>query len=384
MTSHGVSRVVHHKDFYLRGGDMTVLVENHLYRIHSYFFERESLFFRQKIISTSNNGDQELGSTDQNAYTLEDVKSEDFARFLWVFYNPKYSIYEAPLETWLSILKLANRWTFESVKELSVRELEKIEIEPVEKIAIYHDNTISRLYLLPSYIAVCKRDKPLTFSEGMKLGMETVLRVAEARERLRLQASESGIRTPTFEDFEDEEVEVLIREIFNLGIRPTSPNSATSPSSGANGTSNSTIKLNPAPPGNPPKANGAPAPRASGGLAADPKGSSVDSLPSFTSAIQSSQGPGTATKPPATPTPSTATQPTAPSTAQQRLQAPVPPTKPAQSTPPAPGPLPTDKPKDAKETAPQDTTSPLSALRTFMSGGAGEPSSSASRSVVSF
>ena len=298
--------------------------------------------------------------------------------------NRKYSIYEAPLETWLSILKLANRWTFESVKELSVRELEKIEIEPVEKIAIYHDNIISRLYLIPSYIAVCKRDKPLTFSEGMKLGMETVLRVAEARERLRLQASESGIRTPTFEDFEDGEVEVLIREIFNLGIRPTSPNSATSPSSGANGTSNSTIKLNPAPPGNPPKANGAPAPRASGGLAADPKGSSVDSLPSFTSAIQSSQGPGTATKPPATPTPSTATQPTAPSTAQQRLQAPVPPTKPAQSTPPAPGPLPTDKPKDAKETAPQDTTSPLSALRTFMSGGAGEPSSSASRSVVSF
>lgn len=25
-SSHGVSRVVHHKDFYLRGGDMTVLV----------------------------------------------------------------------------------------------------------------------------------------------------------------------------------------------------------------------------------------------------------------------------------------------------------------------------------------------------------------------
>lgn len=30
MTSHGVSRVVHHKDFYLRGGDMTVLVSRHV------------------------------------------------------------------------------------------------------------------------------------------------------------------------------------------------------------------------------------------------------------------------------------------------------------------------------------------------------------------
>jgi len=242
---------------------MTVLVENHLYRIHSYFFERESLFFRQKVSSSNNSSEEELGSTDNNAYTLEDVKSEDFARFLWVFYNPKYSVYEAPLETWLSILTLANRWTFDSVKELSVRELEKIEIEAVEKISIYHENNISRLYLIPSYIAVCKRDKPLSFKEGMKLGMETVLRIAEARERLRLQASESGIRTPTFEDFEDTEVEVLIREIFSLGSRPTSPTPATSPPNGVNGLGD-TIKLGPAPSGNHLKANGAAASRANG------------------------------------------------------------------------------------------------------------------------
>ncbi|KAH7883266.1 hypothetical protein F5I97DRAFT_219120 [Phlebopus sp. FC_14] len=256
-SEHGVSRVVQHKDYYLRGGDMTVIVENHLYRIHSYFFERESLFFRQKLPSTGENEEQR-GSSDNNAYTLEDVKSEDFARFLWVFYNPKYSLYDAPLEVWLSILQLANRWSFDNVKELSVRELEKIEIEPVEKIAIYHDNTISRLYLLPSYIAVCKRDKPLSFKEGMKLGMETVLRIADARERVRQRASESGIRTPTFEDFEDAEVEGLVREVFGLGSRPTSPTPANGPSL-ANGSSQDTgtiFKLN-----DPPKANGASASR---------------------------------------------------------------------------------------------------------------------------
>lgn len=104
-SEHGLARVIHHKDYYIRGGDMTVLVsvygrydtqhlgltdttsqvENHLYRIHSYFFERESLFFRQKFQSAEG---EERGSSDNNAYTLEDVKSEDFARFLWVFYNP--------------------------------------------------------------------------------------------------------------------------------------------------------------------------------------------------------------------------------------------------------------------------------------------------------
>ncbi|KAH0829112.1 hypothetical protein J3R83DRAFT_2579 [Lanmaoa asiatica] len=342
-SSHGVSRVVHHKDFYLRGGDMTVLVENHLYRIHSYFFERESLFFRQKVNNSNNSNDEERGSTDNNAYTLEDVKSEDFARFLWVFYNPKYSIYDAPLDTWLSILKLANRWTFDNVKELSVRELEKIDIEAVEKISIYHENNISRLYLIPAYIAVCKRDKPLSFTEGMKLGMETVLRIAEARERLRLQASESGIRTPTFEDFEDAEVEVLIRDIFSLGSRPTSPSPVTSPSNGNNGSSSGVIKLGPAPSGNPPKANGASASRANGGSAADPRGSSVDSLPSIAS-VMSPQAPVTGT--PATLT--TVTQPTAP----QEPQRPVPSAKPAHTastSPPPPPPPASDKPKDNKE-----------------------------------
>ncbi|KIJ05264.1 hypothetical protein PAXINDRAFT_21460 [Paxillus involutus ATCC 200175] len=259
-TEHGVSRVVNHKDYYLRGGDMTVVVENHLYRIHSHFFHRESSFFRQKMDGPNGN---EPVSTELLRYTLDDVKSEDFARFLWVFYNPKYSLYEAPLETWLSILKLANRWNFDNVKELCVRELEKLPIEPVEKIAIYHDHSISRLYLLPSYVALCKRNVPLSFTEGMKLGMETVLRVADARERVRQRASESGFRSPTFEDYEDEEVANLIREIFGLGSRPASPSHATIPPNGSNG-----FQLNPAPSGtrsgNNQRPNGPPAPQSNG------------------------------------------------------------------------------------------------------------------------
>ncbi|KIK19275.1 hypothetical protein PISMIDRAFT_156766 [Pisolithus microcarpus 441] len=249
---HGVSRIVHHKDYYLRGGDMTVLVENHLYRIHSYFFERESLFFRQKLLAGPSEDGEDRGSSDSNHYTLDDVKSEDFSRFLWVFYNPKYSLYEASLDVWLSILRLATRWGFNNVKELSVRELEKLEIECVDKISIYHEYSISKLYLIPSYVSVVKRDKPLTFTEGVKLGMETVLRVADARERARQRASESGIRTPSFDDFEDSDVEVLVREVFGLGPPPTPTGASTIP----NGSNPSTIQL-----GQPPRKNNAAASR---------------------------------------------------------------------------------------------------------------------------
>jgi len=224
---HGVSRVVRHKEFYIRGGDMTVLVENHLYRIHSYFFERESLFFRNKFASASENGEDRLGATEEAPYSLEDVKSEDFARFLWVFYNPKYGQYDAPLEWWLSILHLATRWQFDGVKELTIAALEQIEIEGVEKIAIYHNYNINKHLLVPSYMAVCRREKPLSLMEGSKLGMETVLRIAEARERLRQQAMESGVRSPTYEDFGDDETEKLVRELFQVtGRSPTVPSTS--------------------------------------------------------------------------------------------------------------------------------------------------------------
>ncbi|KAJ8592484.1 hypothetical protein M405DRAFT_879937 [Rhizopogon salebrosus TDB-379] len=319
-SEHGLARVVHHKDFYLRGGDMTVMVENHLYRIHSYFFERESLFFRQKFQATEG---EDRGSSDNNAYTLDDVKSEDFARFLWVFYNPKYSLYDAPLETWLSILHLANRWSFGSVKELTVRELEKIDIEPVEKIAVYHEYSINKVYLVPSYIAVCKRDKPLSFTEGMRLGMETVLRIADARERARQCAAESGIRTPTYDDFEDNELESMVREVFGIASRPTSPTPQTSPSfSYSNGsTYTGSIKVNGSAAT---KVNGSAATKVNGSAATKVNGasstrtnstsipdsatrSSVDTMRTFATAME--PAPSSSTSSTTTPTSSADTKP---------------------------------------------------------------------------
>jgi hypothetical protein len=217
-----VGRVIHHKDYYLRGGDMNVLIGNHLYRIHSYFFYRESLIWRQMLDAPPDGG--EHGTADApSPFTLDDVKSEDFERFLWAIYNPQYSIYDAPLETWLSILNLAHRWNFCNIKDLAIRELEKLDIEPIDKIVAYHEYKINKTFLLPAYIAMCKREKPLSLAEGMSLGMETVLRIADARERARQQAAESGIRSPTFDDFEDAQMEDMIREVFGIPPRPMSP-----------------------------------------------------------------------------------------------------------------------------------------------------------------
>lgn len=51
-------------------------------------FQRESPYFHAKLCTPVSPGQNPIGTSDQNAFSLDGVKSTDFARFLWVFYNP--------------------------------------------------------------------------------------------------------------------------------------------------------------------------------------------------------------------------------------------------------------------------------------------------------
>ena len=56
--------------------------------MHSYFFERESAVFREKLAAPAAAGQPRKGSSDTNPFPLDDVRADDFSKFLWVFYNP--------------------------------------------------------------------------------------------------------------------------------------------------------------------------------------------------------------------------------------------------------------------------------------------------------
>jgi len=53
-----------------------------------YFFERESPVFRKQFADIALNGHHRLGASDNEPLVLNDVTTDDFSRFLWVFYNP--------------------------------------------------------------------------------------------------------------------------------------------------------------------------------------------------------------------------------------------------------------------------------------------------------
>jgi len=134
------------------------------------------------------------------------VSPEDFEKLLWVFYNPKYSLYEASVDDWNRILNLADQWEFNEVKELAVRELQKKrELDIISKMALYQKYKVDKRHLIPLYATLCARDHSLSLEEGQIIGLEATVLVNTARERLRANPSDGG-RSPLPEGLEEADV----------------------------------------------------------------------------------------------------------------------------------------------------------------------------------
>jgi len=228
-------RILRHPKYYIPGGDVVFRVENMLFRVHRYFFTRDSTFFREKLPHPPPPGEFSKGSSDNNPFILEDTLKQDFDNLLWIFYNEKYSIYEASVDEWSSILKLAHQWDFGEVKTFALRELEAQEIPALQKIILYHTHDIDRNLLQASYTALTVRDEPISIEEGRVLGLETALRLAHAREIARAPPSsgkKSGTpRSPI--NLAGSELDALINRLFNLSLsdaaseRPPTPQTPT-------------------------------------------------------------------------------------------------------------------------------------------------------------
>lgn len=122
-------QISRHSTYWLEGGDLHIIIHNVAFRIHRYFFERESAIFRN-IFEEANGPfcSYPDGSTFEKALIFDEVTPIAFANFLWVFYNPSYSLYNtASREQWLSILRCAELWVFPEVRALCFRELSALD-----------------------------------------------------------------------------------------------------------------------------------------------------------------------------------------------------------------------------------------------------------------
>lgn len=130
------------------------------------------------------------------AIKLHGVTAKDFEKFCWVFYNSTYSLYDASVSDWGCILHLGHDWQFSEVEKLAVRELEKMGMSTVDRIALYHKHNVSEDLLIPHYAAVCTRGSPLDFDESERLGMLTVVLINQAMHAVHMPRDGDGNLSP--------------------------------------------------------------------------------------------------------------------------------------------------------------------------------------------
>jgi len=181
-----ISSTRKHSRYYFPDGNVIFLVEETLYKVHRYFFQRDSSIFAS-IFSDSVG----RGSSDDDPISLVKVTVKDFDRFLSILYPAdfrKRTVTTA--DEWGSVLDLAAEWNFQSIKHLAIDHIAQADA-PVDKIVLGRKHNMVE-WLGEAYEAVCKRKDPLTQQEGVRLGVEDVIRISAVRQIY-------GLTTPRYD-----------------------------------------------------------------------------------------------------------------------------------------------------------------------------------------
>jgi hypothetical protein len=85
------------------------------------------------------------------------------------------------VEEWTSVLRLSSMWHFQKIRTTAIKAMDNLSMDLVDKIVVARKFDVSS-WLVPTLNELVQRQKPLDWSEGNRLGLEWVLKVAEVRE----------------------------------------------------------------------------------------------------------------------------------------------------------------------------------------------------------
>ncbi|KAG8217093.1 hypothetical protein J3R82DRAFT_5120 [Butyriboletus roseoflavus] len=82
---------------------------------------------------------------------------------------------------WTSVLKLAIIWGFDTIRDAALRRLRKL--SAVERVRLGEDFDLDfESWLLPAMHEIVRRHEPLSVEDAQRMGLETTLKLASARE----------------------------------------------------------------------------------------------------------------------------------------------------------------------------------------------------------
>ena len=82
---------------------------------------------------------------------------------------------------WTSVLKLSTMWSFDLLRDLAIKNMSQLSINPVERAALASEFSINE-WLLPALNDLAQREEPIGIEEARRLGWETALQIAAVRE----------------------------------------------------------------------------------------------------------------------------------------------------------------------------------------------------------
>ncbi|KAF9255989.1 hypothetical protein L218DRAFT_1081574 [Marasmius fiardii PR-910] len=174
-----------HSKYYIDEQMAIFLVDNHLYKVHRHFLRRESLKFNAMFDCLP---PDQSGQTDENPIVLSEVTRGEFEALLEYFYtglffkaaenNPR------SLQEYTDLLSIATRYECTDARRKAIDGIESLRPSPVQRIVLAEKFNVLN-WLEPAYIELCERAAPLGLYEGEQLGLEKVILVALAREKVR-------------------------------------------------------------------------------------------------------------------------------------------------------------------------------------------------------
>ncbi|TFY71232.1 hypothetical protein EVG20_g1773 [Dentipellis fragilis] len=201
-----------HQTFYFADGNVTFLVGDTLYRVHRYFFQRDSAHFANLLL-----GRPLSEAVDASGpIALHDVECSEFDALLSILYPADFHKCEVKtVDAWTAVLRLSTKWSFASIRALAIDRLEPI-ASAVDKVVLGRIYTIDS-WLRPGFVALCERAQPLTKDEGRRLGVDDVILIVTIREGVRVQRPGIGRG----------EIEAIVKS--RLNITDSEPNFVSTP-----------------------------------------------------------------------------------------------------------------------------------------------------------
>ena len=139
------------------------------------------------------------------------------SRFI-VWLDREYSYRQKTKENWVTILRLATRWSFPNIKELAVQKLEALDLRPAERISIYTEHGVDDERLISPYVELCKSPTIPTLADSQLIQMETLLNILQAREEVQCEAIKLGLGSPRNASLGDETLRETVSRYIKKGL----------------------------------------------------------------------------------------------------------------------------------------------------------------------